>query len=360
MHKILIPVKLFEYNLHKFFNILKPFPFSLTFFITSKCNSLCKYCNIGRIYLTNPEIANDDLKLEEYLTIFRKIGKNKIFWSNITGGEPFMREDFAKIISEMSKILRVNIITIATNATLPKKIENDIKYILSNSPEATKFIINVSLDGIGKKHDETRGFEGNFDRAIETCKIVKNLKERYDNLFLGINTLISKFDLDELKDTLNFIETKIKPDNFFCELAEYRFTLHNFNLKFSPNKERVIEVFKLLLKNKKKKEKNDLIKLRDRLRYFYYKFLYKNEKYFNFEGLSNVYILPRGEVSLSQSVNTVIGNLRYNDYDLNKILFSLESRLKRKVLEKNYFTTCVNAFYINFFCNVKNLPKLLF
>jgi hypothetical protein len=88
--------------------------------------------------------------------------------------------------------------------------------------------------------------------------------------------------------------------------------------------------------------------------------LYKNEKYFNFEGLANIYILPKGEVSLSQSVNTIIGNLRDNDYDLNKILFNLESRLKRKILEKNYFTTCVNAFYINFFCNVKNLPKFLY
>ncbi len=40
-------------------------PLTLTFSVTAACKSRCKTCYIGKVYLENPEIANQNLTLEE-------------------------------------------------------------------------------------------------------------------------------------------------------------------------------------------------------------------------------------------------------------------------------------------------------
>ncbi len=68
-------------------------PYKLNFSITSLCNSRCRTCNIWRF-------SNSKRKNELGLAEIEKIFKNfpGLTWLSISGGEPFIRPDFDKII----------------------------------------------------------------------------------------------------------------------------------------------------------------------------------------------------------------------------------------------------------------------
>ena len=61
---------------------------------------------------------------------------------------------------------RPGIINIPTNGILPT-IPNQVERIAGLSPR-TQIIINLSLDGVGEKHDFIRGVPGNF-KKLEQC-----------------------------------------------------------------------------------------------------------------------------------------------------------------------------------------------
>jgi len=71
-------------------------PVTLTFSVTAACQSLCKTCQIGKLYRENPERVKADLSLDEIEKIFKSIGH--VYFFNVSGGEPFLRTDLPKII----------------------------------------------------------------------------------------------------------------------------------------------------------------------------------------------------------------------------------------------------------------------
>ncbi|MCJ7772594.1 MAG: radical SAM protein, partial [Desulfobacterales bacterium] len=89
-------------------------PINITFSVTNKCQSQCKTCNIWEIYKKHPEKREEELNLNEIEKIFSSIGHIYIF--NTSGGEPFLRNDFAEIIELACKYLTPGIIHIPTNA----------------------------------------------------------------------------------------------------------------------------------------------------------------------------------------------------------------------------------------------------
>ncbi|MHC4183771.1 MAG: radical SAM/SPASM domain-containing protein, partial [Planctomycetota bacterium] len=77
-------------------SLIKPTnPITLTFSVTAACQSLCKTCQIGKLYRQNPQRAKEDLTIEEIERIFKTMGH--IYFFNISGGEPFLRKDLPQI-----------------------------------------------------------------------------------------------------------------------------------------------------------------------------------------------------------------------------------------------------------------------
>jgi len=118
--------------------------------ITYRCNARCKMCNIWK-YPTKPseEISPDDL---------RKLPSGLRF-VNITGGEPFIRED----IEDFINILRTKAgrIVISTNGFFTQRILD----VAKRNPDVG---IRVSLEGFSKTNDKLRGIEGGFERGLKT------------------------------------------------------------------------------------------------------------------------------------------------------------------------------------------------
>ncbi len=98
-----------------------PNPITLTFSVTAACQSRCKTCHIGKRYHENPEIAKNDLSLGEIKKAFESL--EHVYFFNISGGEPFLRRDLAKIIELACKYLTPAIVHIPTNALMPGRLE---------------------------------------------------------------------------------------------------------------------------------------------------------------------------------------------------------------------------------------------
>lgn len=160
-------------------------PYKLNFAITFWCQSRCTHCNIWEIK-PKGELTLDEIKE------FAK--KNSYFkWVELTGGEPFLRSDIVEIaraFKENSKGLYI--LTMPTNSLcnhdmVIKKITEMLQL------KIPRVAITVSLDGYRELHDEIRGVQGNFDRAIEMFKRLRELKKSHPNLFFVFGyTMIAK------------------------------------------------------------------------------------------------------------------------------------------------------------------------
>ncbi len=120
--------KLPLYYLSHRFGYKPPLPFSLTFSVTNVCQSRCRTCKIWDIYRQNPGLKNQELSLDEIEQIFASMGPVYIF--NVSGGEPFLRPDFAEIIALAVKYLKPGIIHIPTNAIAVRKILASLEEII--------------------------------------------------------------------------------------------------------------------------------------------------------------------------------------------------------------------------------------
>jgi len=197
-------------------------PLAMSFVVTDKCNSLCKTCNIGRRYLDDPTVADGELSLDEYATLAKSIGP--LEWVTFSGGEPFMRKDFADVVVAVAEGTRPRVINVPTNATLVRATVAGVAAILERLGP-TRLVVNVSLDGVGEDHDEVRGFRGNFASATKTVQELRRLSD--PRLVVGVNTVISRFNADRAGAIFDYVQGELRPDSHVVELAQIRPEYHN-------------------------------------------------------------------------------------------------------------------------------------
>ncbi|MGD1048711.1 MAG: radical SAM protein [Candidatus Krumholzibacteriaceae bacterium] len=132
--------------------------------ITYRCDSRCNMCNIWR------EPPGEELAPEE----FRKLPRT-LRDINITGGEPFLRDDLVEIVRILDERCNHPRMVISTNGFERRRI-------MHAAPELMKIGSNVglavSLDGIGEKHDDIRGIPGGFDKVVETLTQLRTIGYR--------------------------------------------------------------------------------------------------------------------------------------------------------------------------------------
>jgi MoaA/NifB/PqqE/SkfB family radical SAM enzyme len=85
---------------------------------------------------------------------------------NVSGGEPLLREDIADVVRVMRETCPGVRLILSTNGLLPDRLDK----LLSRDGHVA---VRVSLDGLAELHDEIRGIEGAFERAVESLRIAK-------------------------------------------------------------------------------------------------------------------------------------------------------------------------------------------
>ena len=176
-------------------------PIHLTYFVTRKCNARCPYC----FYPDNGRDAEErdrELSLDEIRRLSRSLGQ--LLWVAFSGGEIFLRRDLTDISRIFYDQNKPSVMLYPTNGLLPHRISDCLEPILRHCTNSV-VCAKVSVDGLDGDHDRLRQTPGGFAKAMETCRLLAALSDRYPNFELGINTVFSAGNQDAMDDLIDFV-----------------------------------------------------------------------------------------------------------------------------------------------------------
>lgn len=358
---------MFDYRMNRWFGRKKFNPMTITYSVTAACQSRCKTCQIGAMFCQDPTRPQKDLKLDEIEKIFKSM--KPVYFFNMSGGEPFMRDDLPEIVELACKYLKPRVVHTPTNAILSAKIikntEKIIQIVRKYDP-SVPVTVKPSIDGVGDKHDEIRGVKGNFKCLLKTIDGLKKLEEKYDNFHLELGTVISNFNINDLDEIEDFVHS-LGVESYRNEVAECRTEFFNLEDEITPP----AEVYQKLIKDFARKvednigKKKKLARTTEAMRVVYYdlagKILAEKRQVIPcYAGVSNVHINYDGGVwpCCVLGYEQEMGNLRDYDYDFQKLWYSDKAfEVRKYIKEKNCACPLANQAYSNELMHIPTLVK---
>lgn len=165
--------------------VAKGIPICGNFELTSRCNFNCKMCYVHS-QKDQKGLLKRELTADQWLSIASDARDAGMIFALLTGGEPFIRKDFAKIYEEMSKM--GVLLSINTNASL---YDDEIRELFKKYPPSR---INVSLYG---------GSEHTYQSLCENPsyeKVIKNIKcMQEDHLQIRLNVTLTPYNIGDMK-----------------------------------------------------------------------------------------------------------------------------------------------------------------
>jgi MoaA/NifB/PqqE/SkfB family radical SAM enzyme len=178
-------------------------PYKVNWNTTYYCNSRCKTCNIWQIYPQTGGSQKDEVRRAEVSRIIGSLGKH-LLWLSVTGGEPTLKLHMAETVNDVYDACpRLSLISINTNGIIPTQTVKTIEMIASHCRGA-KVLASLSLDGLGKLHDEIRGVPGNFEGVLECRRRLMELKGRLPNLRVLFQSTVSRHNLHHMPELVEF------------------------------------------------------------------------------------------------------------------------------------------------------------
>jgi len=160
--------------------------------VTKKCNANCFFC-----YQGDTHIDKDEITFEEIKSLLKELKKLGTYYIGYSGGEPYARKDFAKIV-ECSKDLgfRVSIITNGHLMTL-----SDIDNLYRIGVERLTFSFHSTKRHIYNKHFGLKKGSNLYEKTVENIEYAKKI-----GLSVGIATTVTKYNIDDINDLLIYFE----------------------------------------------------------------------------------------------------------------------------------------------------------
>ena len=127
-----------------------------TVIVTYRCNAHCNMCNRYK----KPSKPEEEITLDT----IRKLPS--MYFTNITGGEPFIRTDLKDIVHELYK--KSDRIVISTNGFYTERI-------LELCKEFPRVGIRISIEGLEETNNKIRGLDNGYQRGYMTLKKLRNM-----------------------------------------------------------------------------------------------------------------------------------------------------------------------------------------
>ena len=160
---------------------------TLWWVITGHCNLKCKHC-----YIESPQKKYNQLSFKECINIIDQASDAGIKNIFISGGEPFIREDFLKIIDEIYK-REMKITGIESNATL-------LNPEIIDQIHDKSICWHISHDGINS-HEKLRGVIGTEEKTFKKIKMLIDYGFK-----VSINTTLSAINKHEMLETYELLK----------------------------------------------------------------------------------------------------------------------------------------------------------
>lgn len=126
--------------------------------VTYRCNARCYMCNTWR----NPTRKEDEYQAD----LIDKLPAGLDF-INITGGEPFLREDLDRLVR--TALTKTNRLVISTNGYFTGKIVELAEKF------GNRIGVRISLEGLPAANDELRGIKNGFDHGLRTLLALQDM-----------------------------------------------------------------------------------------------------------------------------------------------------------------------------------------
>lgn len=154
-----------------------------TVIVTYRCNARCNMCNRYK----KPSQPEEEISLET----IKKLPP--MYFTNITGGEPFIRTDLKEIVRELRK--KSDRIVISTNGFFTDRIVELCR-------EFPDIGIRISIEGLEETNNQIRGLEDGFNRGYSTLKKLVEMGMKDVGFGMTVQDLNAK-DLVALYDLSN-------------------------------------------------------------------------------------------------------------------------------------------------------------
>ena len=329
-------------------------PVNITVSGSYRCNSRCKTCNVWLL-------PNDDMTLEEWDRTFESLGRAP-YWFTFSGGEPTLRKDLPDMVGSAYRHCRPGIINIPTNGIQQKIIPGSVERVLQVAPKS-EVIINLSLDGVGLKHDEVRGVRNNWDRAMVTYAALKELQKDYGHLTLGIHTVISNYNVDSFPDLCEYVQRELKPDSYITEIAEEKVELDTVGLGITPTVEKYTVAIDALLERMREERLTGVAEVAQAFRRaleLVKRTLREQRQVIPcMAGVASAQIAPNGDVWTCCVRAESMGNLRDHGYDFGSVWRTGKAKqFRRSIKNRECYCPLANAAYTNMLTHGPTVTKV--
>ena len=141
-------------------------PNMCTFIVTWRCNLRCFMCDVWK------KTDHDDMSVDEIRHVFKQIPHLDSL--RITGGEPFLRRDLTDITRAILEETNPTVLHVTTAGVMTERTLEYAKAV--GSP---RLHLKLSIDAVGARHDEIRGYRGLYDKSLRTLRGLVELREKY-------------------------------------------------------------------------------------------------------------------------------------------------------------------------------------
>jgi MoaA/NifB/PqqE/SkfB family radical SAM enzyme len=184
---------------------------TIIFFVTSHCNATCETC-----FYWDELNQQGDLSWDEIVRLSENTPPFTDLW--FSGGEPTLRKELPEIIDLFVRNNGVRYINLPTNGLKPHRIYEVAEHCLSQNSNL-ELHVNIALDGLRESHDLMRGVPGNFEKALESARMLRKLKPKFGlQLIVNINTVITRDNLDEILPLAELVRAERLSDGHYFNL----------------------------------------------------------------------------------------------------------------------------------------------
>ena len=349
---VLLGIPLFK--LYRRFGWPRMLPLNLTLSPSPKCNSRCLTCNIWMK-------RENELTLQEWDKVLGSLGHTP-YWFTISGGEPLMYPHVVELVQSVYKHCQPGVINIPTNGILPTIPEN-VERIARSCPRS-QVIINLSLDGVGERHDVIRGVPGNFEKFEYCLEQLLSLRRQLNNLTIGIHSVVSVFNVEHLDEIIAYAD-RSGADQFITEIAEPRVELDTVGLPITPGAESYAKAIDRLIAYVESKQFRGMARITEALRVEYYQLVKRileeqDQVIACYAGWVSAHIYADGTVWPCCVRGDNLGNLRDHNYDFKEIWFGERiQEVRRSIAARECHCPLANASYTSMLHDIATLSRLV-
>jgi len=160
-------------------------------FVTDQCNARCAHCFMD---FKNPVATSDRLSLREIEHLTTTMGTS-LYNVNLTGGEPFLRDDLFDIASAYFKNTGVESVIITSNGTLTDSISSFLERF-NRSALKGRVKISLSIDDFEEQHDANRSMQGAFRKALASYELIAACRD--DRVMADIALTVTPYNFQNV------------------------------------------------------------------------------------------------------------------------------------------------------------------